>query len=208
MKRNYYILTVCLALLMGVFGCKPKEIVNPPNNNNMQEYVEVSINGAAPIRYVDKSNANTMARGFRNETILLSPSFIQRSLGVFGQYIPTPPITVGEHNINIGIYPEINKTYSAISYPDNNETMIFASFTESNQVGNDMIRTRYFGIGDSAHIANFLKIEEITWDSLGFIKGSFYFENATKETSVNNADYQEVSNNNKLQGTFRVKFSN
>lgn len=192
MTKNYLIL---LVLLLSIAACKPKEPVTPAAT----AYIEFKVNSGSPIRY---------------ETQGIPPNYSIVSALRFSPLIPS--LAVSGANVVNNVYDNIllvvnnsanGQPLTTIAYPTSESLKINATFIDSEIIGSDTIKYEYYGEATSVGGLNNIKIDEMAWDSLGIVKGSFYFENVEQRKTINSGASQVISTNNKLEGTFRVRFS-
>lgn len=191
MTKNYLVYFV---LLLGIASCKPKEPITP-----VTEYIEFKVNNGNTTRYEIKG---------------IPPNY---SIVSALRYSPLMPIIIISgadviNNLTNNIILVINngttgQPLTTIAYPTNESAQVMGTFVDTKIVGGDTIQYEYSGEATSVGGLNQIKIDEMAWDSLGVVKGSFYFENVEQRKTINSGASQVISTNNKVEGTFRVKFS-
>ncbi len=198
-KNNIFSLAI-IALLISLFsvGCKKNETITPVAP--VADFVEFSIDGAAPIKYEDKvigSNAFETG-GYRSSNMAqmvgaktnTTNNKIEEIAGVQLENL-------------VGRFQPLAKNYTYSNTPNHDLGFIWSV---EKTVGTDVITEAYGKFLDAASPNSFIKIDIINFQQTGVARGSFYIENADKLIKTNGGASQVVSSNHKIRGSFQVTF--
>lgn len=202
MKIQSILFCAACAVIMCIAGCKPDANVTPDPN---VEYVEVSVNGATPIRYLNGSyNGSPYSYAFATRDSLPIGVSVIKGLRIWA-YAQNQ--STGVLSIITQLKP--NAAFLADTYNSNNTFYTLVDFRNNKQVNGNQTTEDYYSVFlDSANVNSFIKIDEVKWEKSGMVKGSFNFENIKKEKLTNGIPTQIISTNNTLKGTFNLRCDN